>query len=135
MTTATLKPETQTFKRQDIYQSVTDTIIQQLESGTVPWQKPWIGDDTGFMTLPRNQATGKLYRGVNILLLWSSAIKHSYQEAEWGTFKQWQEKKELIRKGEKGSTIIYYDTIEKEEDGEIKKSPLSKPLSFLTVAS
>lgn len=128
MTTATLpKPETQTFKRQDIYQTVTNTIIQQLESGTVPWQKPWVGDDSGFMALPRNQATGKLYRGINILLLWSSAIKHGYQEGEWGTFKQWQEKKKLIRKGEKGSTIIYYDTFEKEEeDGEIKKIPFIK---------
>jgi antirestriction protein ArdC len=44
----------------------------------------------------------------------------------WASYKQWQDNKEAVRKGEKGSMIVYYDTIEKEEDGEIKKIPFLK---------
>lgn len=116
----------ETNTRRDIHQQVTDTIIQQLEKGTVPWHKPWKGDDNRLFSIPKNFTTGNKYRGINILLLWSSAIAHDYPKQEWGSFKQWQDKKEAVRKGEKGSMIVYYDTMEKEVDGEIKKIPFIK---------
>jgi antirestriction protein ArdC len=112
--------------RRDIHQQVTDIIIKQLEKGTVPWHKPWKGEDTKAFDLPYNGITKNHYRGINIVLLWSSAIEKQYASAEWGTFKQWADKKEMIRKGEKGSMIVYYDTIEKEEDDEIRKIPFLK---------
>ncbi len=112
--------------RRDIHQQVTDTIIKQLEQGTVPWHKPWQGEDTKAFGLPYNGITQNHYRGINIVLLWSSAIEKQYPLAEWGTFKQWADKKEMIRKGEKGSMIVYYDTFEKEEDDEIRKIPFLK---------
>jgi len=130
-----LKMETQTkqkvpakasMTRRDIHEQVTDTIIEQLEAGTVPWHKPWKGDDKRLFSIPQNFTTGKKYRGINILLLWSSAIGHEFATQEWASFKQWQEKKEIIRKGEKGSMVVYYDTFEKEVDGEIKKIPFLK---------
>ncbi|RKR82037.1 antirestriction protein ArdC [Mucilaginibacter gracilis] len=123
---ASKKPTANTIQRKDIYQTVTDTIIQQLEAGTVPWQQPWIGNERSLLGLPLNFTTGNHYRGINIVLLWCSAIKNSYQCDEWASFKQWQSKKEYVRKGEKGSLIVYYDTIEKENDGEIEKIPFLK---------
>ncbi len=45
---------------------------------------------------------------------------------EWASFKQWSQKNERIRKGEKGTMIVYYDTIEKEVDGESEKIPFLK---------
>lgn len=125
METRTQKQENPTARR-DIHQQVTDTIIKQLEQGTVPWQKPWKGDDNRFFGIPQNFTTGKKYRGINILLLWSSAIGQGFKTQEWASFKQWQEKKEAIRKGEKGSMVVYYDTIEREVDGELKKIPFIK---------
>lgn len=119
-------PKEQTFTHRDIHQQVTDTIIQQLEAGTVPWHKPWKGEDNRLFSIPQNFTTGNKYRGINILLLWSSAIKHDFPEQEWASFKQWQDKKESVRKGEKGSMIVYYDTFEKEVDGEVKKIPFLK---------
>ena len=116
---------TATNTRKDIHQQVTDTIIRQLEAGTVPWHKPWKGNDRLF-SLPKNVTTGNKYRGINILLLWSSAIAHDFPVQEWASFKQWQGKGESIRKGEKGSMIVYYDTMEKEVDGENKKIPFLK---------
>jgi len=58
--------------------------------------------------------------------LWCANINKNFNNAEWATFKQWSEKNETIRKGEKGSMIVYYDVIEKEEDNEIKKIPFLK---------
>lgn len=126
METTQKEQVTQTNTRRDIHQQVTDTIIQQLEAGTVPWHKPWKGDDNRFFPIPKNFTTGNKYRGINILLLWSSAIAHDYPTQEWGSFKQWQENKEAVRKGEKGSMVVYYDILEKEVDGEIKKIPFIK---------
>lgn len=124
--TLTQQEQPKTFKRRDLHQHVTDTIIQQLEAGVVPWQQSWKGNNNRLFDIPANFITGKKYRGVNILLLWCSAIEKQYVTNEWGSFKQWQSKNEGIRKGEKGSLIVYYDTLEREVDGEIKKIPFLK---------
>jgi antirestriction protein ArdC len=127
MTTVTpLNPKQQPISRRDIHQHVTDTIIQQLEAGTVPWHKPWNGGNDRLLSIPQNFTTGKRYRGINILLLWTSANNQQFASDEWASFKQWQGKKEVVRKGEKGSLIVYYDTFEKEVEDEIKKIPFLK---------
>lgn len=118
--------DNQTFPKADLHQKVTDTIIRQLEQGTVPWQKPWVGGDNMFMRIPKNHFSGKKYRGINILLLWAATQEKHLTTNEWASFKQWKEKGESIRKNEKGSMIVYYDTFEKEEEGEIKKIPFLK---------
>lgn len=115
-----------TSNRIDIHQQVTNTIIKQLEEGTVPWHQPWIGKSPALLKLPKNVVSGNQYQGVNILLLWSAAINNNYTAPEWASFKQWNEKKEAIRKGEKGTMIVYYDTFEKEVNGELKKIPYIK---------
>lgn len=111
--------------RRDIHQQVTDTIIKSLEAGTIPWHQPWTNNGAS-LALPKNFSTGNHYQGINIVLLWSSAIEHSYASSEWASFRQWQGKNEFIRKGEKGTTIVYADTFEKEVDGEIKNIPFLK---------
>jgi antirestriction protein ArdC len=115
-------PET---KRFDLYQTVTNIIIQQLEAGTIPWKKPWNGHN-GCFKLPQNASNGNTYRGINIILLWGASLQKGYQSSEWATMKQWNKQKESIRAKEKGSIIVYYDTLEKEVDGEIKKIPFLK---------
>lgn len=117
---------TSSAARRDIQQQVTDTIIRQLEAGTIPWHRPWKGADNKLPPLPLNCTTGKKYRGINIILLWCTAIEKEYCSPEWASFKQWQQRKEAIRKGEKGSMIVYYDVVEKEIDGEIRKIPFLK---------
>jgi len=48
-------------KHSDLYQSVTDTVINQLEAGAVPWVQPWGRPDckTPF-GMPTNGNTGRL---------------------------------------------------------------------------
>lgn len=120
------EPQAKAFTRRDIHQQVTDTIIKQLEKGVVPWHKPWSGGPDRILTIPQNFTTGKRYRGINILLLWTSVFNQQFVSDEWASLKQWNEKKETIRKGEKGTFIVYYDKIEKEVDGDIKEIPFIK---------
>jgi antirestriction protein ArdC len=53
------------MRKSDAYQVITDRILTLLEAGTVPWHKPW-NAETG---MPRNLASGKEYRGINVFML------------------------------------------------------------------
>ncbi|HVU93738.1 MAG TPA: zincin-like metallopeptidase domain-containing protein [Puia sp.] len=120
------------ISRRDIHQQVTDTIIQQLQDGTVPWLQPWQDGrpfdplSPGTYKIPQNFTTGNKYRGINILLLWHSSILNGFPMTEWASYKQWQDKKEQVKGGEKGTMIVYYDTFEKEVEGELEKIPFIK---------
>ncbi len=97
--------------RKDLYQSVTDTVIAQLEAGTVPWVQPWGRPDvTAPCALPQNASTGRSYSGINILLLWGAAIETARTTPYWLTFKQALSLGGAVRKGERGTTVCYADT-------------------------
>lgn len=101
--TTTPQTEQTIIVRRDIHQQVTDSIIRQLEAGTVPWHKPWNGCPDRLLKIPQNFSSGKKYRGINILLLWASALEKEFTTDEWASLKQWNEKKESIRKGRRAA--------------------------------
>ncbi len=111
--------------KKDLHQRITDTIIEQLEKGVIPWQMPWRTINTG-NRLPKNAITGNHYRGTNIMLLWCAVHANGYTSNEWGSFKQWQTANESVRKGEKGNLVVFTSTFEKEVDGEVKEIPFLK---------
>jgi antirestriction protein ArdC len=86
----------------DVYAIVTEKIINLLESGVVPWRRPWTS--TG---LPRNLVTRKSYRGINHFLLSASKFVSPF----WLTMRQANELGGSIRKGEE-STIVTFWKIE-----------------------
>jgi antirestriction protein ArdC len=88
----------------DIYSEVTAKIIGQLESGVVPWVRPWDNAKGCNAGLPINYATGKQYHGINIPLLWSSG----FADQRWLTYKQAQAIGANVRKGEHGSLVVFY---------------------------
>jgi antirestriction protein ArdC len=90
----------------DIYQSITDKIIAELEAGTVPWIRPWAGGDDPF---PRNALSQRPYRGINTIVLGLEALCRGYATHQWLTFRQALQLGGHIRKGERSSTIIYYE--------------------------
>lgn len=94
--------------KQDIYQQVTDQIIQQLEQGVVPWKSPYFSK-VGF---PKNFASGKVYQGINVFLLGSLRFTSPY----FLTFLQAKELGGHVRKGERGSLVVKYGTYTKAED-------------------
>jgi len=90
----------------DVYQAVTDRIIELLEQGTVPWKQPIRSGSTG--DLPTNLESKKHYRGINVFLLAVSAWVEGYESPYWLTYRQAQKKGGHIRKGEKGSLVIFW---------------------------
>lgn len=117
----------------DIYQTVTDSIIEALEIGVKPWVCPWVrqGQVSG---LPSNLTTGNAYNGINIMLLWCSAAKQGFNDSRWLTYKQAQELGAQVRRGEQGTAAIYYKTLEKENDqGDIDRIPMIKSFTVFNV--
>ena len=97
----------------DIYTKVTSKIIADLEHGNLTWLQPWqSGHAAGHISRPL-RAGGTAYRGVNILMLWASAMEYGFNCPLWMTYKQAAELGGQVRKGEKGSLVVYADTITK----------------------
>lgn len=109
----------------DIYQAVTDRILETLDKGTVPWRHPIKrnGDADG---LPRSMSSKKPYRGVNIFLLAITAWAKGYESAYWLTYKQAQQQGGQVRKGEKSSLVVFWKryTTKDKETGEDKIVPV-----------
>jgi antirestriction protein ArdC len=91
----------------DIYQKVTDQIVAAIEKGAGDWRMPWHCKG-GLKLAPKNVVSGKAYRGVNTLVLWTAAEAKGYNSTEWGTYKQWAEKGAQVRKGEKSTQIVFW---------------------------
>lgn len=106
---------TTTTARVDIYTRVTDRIIEELEQGVRPWLKPWNAEHAaGRITRPLRHC-GQPYRGINILMLWASAEMAGFVSPFWLTFQQAKELGGHIRKGEKGSPVVYASSFKKTE--------------------
>jgi antirestriction protein ArdC len=105
----------QSTDRQDVYTRITDTIVASLEQGVRPWMKPWsVGNTAGRIIRPLRH-NGQGYSGINILMLWASATEQGFVAPIWMTFKQAQELGAHVKKGEKGSLVVYANTITKTE--------------------
>ncbi len=124
-----------------IYATVTARIVEELKRGAVPWVKPWqsgqAGADLG--GLPANAITRRRYTGVNILTLWDAAARRGYPSHRWLTFKQAREAGGHVRKGEKGTAIVFTKPIEVadetgEGEGSTKRIPLLRSFTVFNVA-
>jgi len=96
-----------TTKKANVYEIITNKICDMLDKGTVPWRKPWTGSNGD---LPRSLESGKTYRGINLFLLACADFESSY----WLTFNQAKAKGGMVRKGEKGTPIVFFNWSEKE---------------------
>lgn len=91
----------------NVYEIVTQKILEQLDKGVVPWRRPWKSlTASGFPTSWTNR---KPYRGVNLFLL---------APGEYLTFKQIQEHGGKVKKGEKSHIVVFYKMMEKEAENE-----------------
>lgn len=90
----------------DLYETVTRQIIAALEAGTPPWQCPWRG--AGVDARPANATSGRMYRGVNVLLLNLRALVDGFQHSRWLTFQQALAVGGHVRKGERGTQIVFF---------------------------
>lgn len=106
---------TQAKKNQrDLYQEMTDKIITALEQGVASWTCPW--DRSGVFSLPTNHSSNRAYQGINICLLGMAQAAKGFRFSRWLTYKQAAALGGQVRKGEKGTTVIFYKTWEHETD-------------------
>lgn len=102
----------------DLYQKVTDRIVQALEKGVAPWKKPWRTTQkyAAAGPLPVNASTGRAYSGVNVLLLWLEAEEKGYKTDRWVTYKQAQDMGGQVRKGETCAQAVIFKPFEKQAE-------------------
>ncbi len=121
------------MKKQDFYNSITDSIIEALESGVMPWNCPW-DNNSGLNGLPFNYKTKAAYNGMNIILLWMSAVTNDFKSSGWLTYKQSNELGGQVKKGEKGTPIIFYKKHQIEEDGQVKQIPIMRVFTVFNLS-
>lgn len=98
----------------DIRTTITNTIIESLETGGLPaWRKPWASDPNG-LGLATSLSTGKPYNGINQLLLQVLAMKRGYRSKWFGTFNQIKQANSSVKKGEKAVQIVLWKPIFRE---------------------
>jgi antirestriction protein ArdC len=93
--------------KRDIYQEITDRIINNVDEAG-KWRPCWQGMNGSF---PTNAHTDAHYRGANVLNLWLSAGINGYQSGKWASYKQWQKMGYPVRKGERGTLVVFYKQI------------------------
>lgn len=96
----------------DLRKEMTAQIIEALESGKLPpWRKPWTDDPAaGF---PTNALTDRRYSGINPMLLNLSGMRQGFQSRFWATFRQWKELGGWVKRGSRGTQIIFYRPLER----------------------
>jgi len=120
----------------DLYAEVTNRIVAALEAGVTPWIRPWSVD---FDPTPINAVSRRSYRGINCVLLMLEAQLRGFGRNQWLTYRQAAELGAQVRRGESGTTVIFYKlhelpmstTVERVEDD--KRSNVISFLRWFTV--
>jgi antirestriction protein ArdC len=100
-----------------MYESVTRSIIEEMERGAVPWVRPWKTNRYAKASvMPANAVTGRSYSGINVPILWASADMNGYPAHTWMTFKQALDHKANVKKGERGTHVVFTKSFEIEGD-------------------
>lgn len=92
--------------RTDLYQEITDKIIAQLEAGRVPWVQPWSAACAP-LEMPHNASTRSRYSGINVVILWDAVVSNGFSTNAFLTFRQALAAGGHVRKGERGTTVVY----------------------------
>jgi antirestriction protein ArdC len=103
--------------RTSLYSEITDMIISELEAGRAPWVQPWgTAAAKAPLAMPKNAATHRRYSGINVLILWGAVIEYGYSGQSWLTFRQALSLDGHVRKGERGTTVVYADRFTPEDE-------------------
>ena len=96
-------------ERRDRMHELTERIAAALEAGVAPWVKPWR------VPMPQNAVSGRRYQGANVVLLWIAMEDAMHADARWLTFKQAKQEGGHVRKGERGTPVVFWRFVHKQE--------------------
>ncbi|MBV1687704.1 DUF1738 domain-containing protein [Novosphingobium sp. G106] len=128
--------------RANLYDEVTSRILAQLKEGRLPWVQPWGLSGATCAALPRNACSLRPYSGINILILWAAVVDGGYPTQDWLTFRQARDVGGCVRKGEKGTCVVYADRFTPEAEkaraaqtgGDPKSVPFLKRFTLFNAA-
>lgn len=101
----------------NLYDDITDRIIAELEEGRLPWVQPWgTSAAKAPLAMPRNASSGRQYSGINVLILWGAVVQQGFPSQHWLTFRQALSLGGNVRKGERGTTVVYADRFTPEDE-------------------
>ena len=99
----------------NVYEMVTERILEQLEQGIIPWHKPWTGTAGAW-----SRSTGRAYSLLNQWLM---------PQGEYATFNQIKKEGDKVKKGEHGYIVVFFKpTIIETEDKDGNKVKKTVPL-------
>jgi antirestriction protein ArdC len=127
------KPQAREGKamKTDVYEKITQRIVEELGNGVRPWLRPWNAEHAaGRITRPL-RANGIPYQGINVLMLWGECVAKGYAAPIWMTFKQALEFGGHVRKGEKGSLVVYADRFTRTETDKDTGQDVERQIPFL----
>lgn len=115
----------------DVYQEVTDAILRALDEEIVPWRRPWQHQGG-----QRNLQSGRPYRGVNQWLTELQAQGRGYESPFWTTFRAAKKAGGRVRKGEKGTLVVFWKMlkVERECEEEAKTIPMLRHYTVFNAA-
>ena len=132
-----------TGARSNLYDDITGKIIAELEEGRLPWVQPWgTAAAKASLAMPRNATTSRQYSGINVLILWGAVVQHGFPTQHWLTFRQALSLGGNVRKGERGTTVVYADRFTPEDEkrraretgGEPERIPFLKRFTVFNAA-
>lgn len=104
----------------DNEKAVTQSIIRAIEKGTADYIMPWHRAQ-----VPINALTKKPYRGINTLSLWATGVNEGFESSQWATYQSWKSAKRQVRKGQKGTRIMFFSRIKIDGEPEDEELPLN----------
>ena len=96
----------------DVYQMVTDRVLEQIEQGIIPWHKPWNAATLSEDALAISYTSRKPYSFLNQMLLG--------RNGEWLTFNQVKERGGNIKKGAHAGIVVFYKKIQVKKTKRVK---------------
>jgi antirestriction protein ArdC len=129
--------EEERLKVTQLYDSVTQSIIKELEAGAVPWTRPWRTPRGAVGSImPHNFSTGRACSGINIPILWGAAAQHGYNRHLWLTLRQALYPGGVVRKGEKSTHVVFTKKllIKDSESEEQKKVGMLRDYNVFNIA-
>ena len=117
--------------RASLYDDIPGKIIAEPEDGRLPWVQPWgTAAAKAPLAMPNNAATGRRYSGINVLILWGAVVEHGFPGQSWLTFRQALTLGGNVRKGERGTTVVYADRFVPDDEKRLSRGPGEEPAAI-----
>lgn len=110
----------------DVHHAITEKIVAAIEEGAGEYRMPWHRSNRS-ISRPANAATEMPYRGINVVALWAEGLRRGFASGSWATYRQWRKLGAQVRKGERGSLIVFYKEVEPDQREESDDTADPKP--------